>query len=130
MDQTATPLWLKYAEFEIRNKYINRARNVYDRAVTILPRVDQLWSVRENLLICRYKYAYLQEMTGDIIATRTVFERWMQCFPSEQAWLTYIKFEQRCGKFDNARNLYERMLEQIPEQSVVDWCLLDRIVLH
>ena len=63
-------------------------------------------------------------MTGDIIATRTVFERWMQCFPSEQAWLTYIKFEQRCGKFDNARNLYERRLEQIPEQSVVDWCLL------
>lgn len=125
MDQTATPLWLKYAEFEIRNKYINRARNVYDRAVTILPRVDQLWSVRGKLLICRYKYAYLQEMTGDIIATRTVFERWMQCFPSEQAWLTYIKFEQRCGKFDNARNLYERMLEQIPEQSVVDWCLLD-----
>lgn len=125
MDQTATPLWLKYAEFEIRNKYINRARNVYDRAVTILPRVDQLWSVREKLLIYRYKYAYLQEMTGDIIATRTVFERWMQCFPSEQAWLTYIKFEQRCGKFDNARNLYERMLEQIPEQSVVDWCLLD-----
>lgn len=124
MDQTATPLWLKYAEFEIRNKYINRARNVYDRAVTILPRVDQLWSVREKLLIYRYKYAYLQEMTGDIIATRTVFERWMQCFPSEQAWLTYIKFEQRCGKFDNARNLYERMLEQIPEQSVVDWCLL------
>lgn len=130
MDQTATPLWLKYAEFEIRNKYINRARNVYDRAVTILPRVDQLWSVREKLLIYRYKYAYLQEMTGDIIATRTVFERWMQCFPSEQAWLTYIKFEQRCGKFDNARNLYERMLEQIPEQSVVDWYLLDRIVLH
>lgn len=125
MDQTATPLWLKYAEFEIRNKYINRARNVYDRAVTILPRVDQLWSVREKLLIYRYKYAYLQEMTGDIIATRTVFERWMQCFPSEQAWLTYIKFEQRCGKFDNARNLYERMLEQIPEQSVVDWYLLD-----
>ena len=52
-------------------------------------------------------------MTGDIIATRTVFERWMQCFPNEQAWLTYIKFEQRCGKFDNARNLYERMLEQM-----------------
>lgn len=30
-------------------------------------------------------------MTGDIIATRTVFERWMQCFPNEQAWLTYIQ---------------------------------------
>lgn len=69
-------------------------------------------------------------MTGDIIATRTVFERWMQCFPNEQAWLTYIKFEQRCGKFDNARNLYERMLEQIPEESVVTLIRVYRIVVH
>ena len=43
VDHTATPLWLKYAAFETRNKFINRARNVYDRAVTILPRVNQLW---------------------------------------------------------------------------------------
>ena len=70
----------------------------------------------------RYKYAYLQEMIGDIMATRTVFERWMQCFPNEQAWLTYIKFEQRCGRIDSARKLYERMIEQIPEQSVANLC--------
>ena len=43
VDNTASPLWLKYAAFEIRNKNINRARNIYDRAVTLLPRVDQLW---------------------------------------------------------------------------------------
>ena len=42
-DCTAATIWLKYAAFEIRNKFINHARNVYDRAVTILPRVDQLW---------------------------------------------------------------------------------------
>ena len=35
VDNTASPLWLKYAAFEIRN--------IYDRAVTLLPRVDQLW---------------------------------------------------------------------------------------
>ena len=69
-------------------------------------------------------------MVGDIIATRTVFERWMQCFPNEQAWLTYIKFEQRCGKYDNARNLYERMLEQIPEESVGMSGLVHEVVLH
>ena len=66
----------------------------------------------------RYKYAYLQEMIGDILATRTVFERWMKCYPNEQAWLTYIKFEQRCGRTDAARKLYERMIQQIPEASV------------
>lgn len=27
----------------MRNRFINHARNVWDRAVTLLPRVDQLW---------------------------------------------------------------------------------------
>lgn len=58
-------------------------------------------------------------MIGDIVSTRTVFERWMRNFPNEQAWLTYIKFEMRCGKEENARKLYERMIEQIPEQIVI-----------
>lgn len=71
------------------------------------------------LFINRYKYTYLQEMIGDIVSTRTVFERWMRNFPNEQAWLTYIKFEMRCGKEENARKLYERMIEQIPEQIVI-----------
>ena len=43
VDPTAYSVWIKYAEFEVRNRNINHARNVYDRAVTILPRVDQLW---------------------------------------------------------------------------------------
>ena len=58
-------------------------------------------------------------MIGDIVSTRTVFERWMRNFPNEQAWLTYIKFEMRGGKEENARKLYERMIEQIPEQIVI-----------
>ena len=74
----------------------------------------------------RYKYAYLEESIGNVVSTRTIFERWMQNFPNEQAWLTYIKFEMRCGNIENARNLYERMIEQIPEQSVIDvnWSFL------
>ena len=78
----------------------------------------------------RYKFAYLQESIGDIISTRTVFERWMQSFPNEQAWLTYIKFEQRCGKLDNVRKLYERMIDQLPEQSVASPSLHSLAVVH
>jgi crooked neck len=63
-------------------------------------------------------------MIGDIPATRTVFERWMYYLPNEQAWLTYIKFEERQGKWDNARNLYERMIVQIPEESVPPYFVL------
>jgi hypothetical protein len=38
-------IWLRYAEMEMRHRFINHARNVWDRAVTLLPRVDQLWWV-------------------------------------------------------------------------------------
>ena len=37
------PLWLKYAEMEMKNAQVNHARNIWDRAVTILPRANQLW---------------------------------------------------------------------------------------
>lgn len=45
-------LWLKYAEVEMKNKFVNHARNVWDRMVTLLPRVDQLW----------YKYIHMEKM--------------------------------------------------------------------
>lgn len=38
-------LWLKYAEVEMKNRQVNHARNIWDRAITILPRVSQFWWV-------------------------------------------------------------------------------------
>jgi hypothetical protein len=43
-------LWLKYAEMEMTHKFVNHARNVWDRAITLLPRIDQLW----------YKYIHME----------------------------------------------------------------------
>jgi len=37
-----------------QNGQVNHARNVWDRAVTVLPRVNQFW----------YKYMYMEEMLG------------------------------------------------------------------
>lgn len=36
-------LWLKYAEMEMKNRQVNHARNIWDRAITILPRANQFW---------------------------------------------------------------------------------------
>ena len=41
---------------EMRNKQVNHARNLWDRAVTILPRANQFW----------YKYTYMEEMLNHI----------------------------------------------------------------
>ena len=56
VDHRNITLWLRYAETEMRNKQINHARNLWDRAVTILPRANQFW----------YKYTYMEEMLGNV----------------------------------------------------------------
>lgn len=53
---------LKYTEMEMRNRQVNHARNLWDRAVTILPRVSQFW----------YKYTYMEEMLENVAGARQV----------------------------------------------------------
>lgn len=74
MDYKQVTVWIRYAEMEMRCRFVNRARNVLDRAVAILPRVDSLW----------YKYTYMEELLGNVNGARTIFERWMQWEPEEQ----------------------------------------------
>jgi crooked neck len=90
-------LWLKYSEMEMRNKFVNHARNVYDRAVSLLPRVDQFW----------YKYSYMEEMLGNFKLARQVFHRWMKWEPDDNAFAAFAKFEMRRGDEANAREVYE-----------------------
>jgi crooked neck len=99
------PLWIRYIESEMKSRNINHARNLLDRAVTILPRIDALW----------YKYVYMEETLGNIEGARSVFERWMQWEPEEAAWSAYIKMEKRHGEFEKARAIFERFTTVHPE---------------
>ncbi len=77
---------------------VQHARNLYDRAVSILPRIDQLW----------YKYVHLEELLGNVSGTRQVFERWMAWEPEEKAWHAYINLEVRYSELDRASSIWER----------------------
>lgn len=94
---------------EMRNKQINHARNLWDRAITIMPRTNQFW----------YKYTYMEEMLENVAGARQVFERWLEWQPEEQAWQTYINFELRYKELDRARKIYERFVMVHPE--VKNW---------
>ena len=83
-----------------RHKQINHSRNIWDRAITILPRTNQFW----------YKYTYMEELVGNVGGARQVFERWMQWEPEEQAWFSYIKMELRYKETERARAIYERYI--------------------
>ncbi len=89
----------------MKTRNINHARNLLDRAVTILPRVDKLW----------YKYIYMEETLGNIPGTRQVFERWMSWEPDEAAWGAYIKLEKRYSEFGRAREIFQRFTVVHPE---------------
>ena len=89
----------------MKTRNINHARNLLDRAVSILPRVDKLW----------YKYVYMEETLGNIPGTRQVFERWMSWEPDEAAWGAYLKLEKRYGEFGRAREIFQRFTMVHPE---------------
>jgi crooked neck len=90
---------------EMKNRNVNHARNVLDRATTLLPRMDQFW----------YKYTYMEETLGDVPKARNVFERWMKWEPKENAWQAYIKMELRYDEKHRARAVYERFVSIHPE---------------
>ena len=85
----------------MKNKNINRARNIFDRAVQILPRVDTFW----------YKYTYMEELLENVAGARQVFERWMAWEPTEEAWMAYIKFEQRYKETEKAQQVFQRFVQ-------------------
>jgi crooked neck len=51
------------------------------RAVSLLPRIDQLW----------YKYIHMEEMVKETAKARLIFDRWMAFEPDHAAWMAYIK---------------------------------------
>jgi hypothetical protein len=65
VDHRSSELCLRYTEFEMRNEFLNHARNVLDLGIQILPRAPE-W----------YKFVYMVEIVGDIPKYRAVFERW------------------------------------------------------
>ena len=88
----------------MQNEFVNHARNIWDRAVTLLPRVDVFW----------YKYTYMEELVGAIEQARQLFERWMKWLPDDNAWSAYIRFELRQGDLGRARGCYNRYVAALP----------------
>lgn len=97
---------------ELKSRNVQHARNLFDRAVTLLPRIDQLW----------YKYVYLEELLQNVPGARQVFERWMRWEPDDKAWQAYIKMEERYQELDRASTIYERWVAVRPDPRVwVKW---------
>lgn len=97
---------------ELKARNVNHARNLFDRAVTLLPRISQLW----------YKYIHLEELLGNVLGARAIFERWITWNPDDKAWQAYIKLEERYAESDRASAVFERWITHRPEpRNFVKW---------
>lgn len=52
----------------------------------------------------------MEEILGNAMNARQIFERWMEWHPPEQAWYSFIKFEMRLTEVERARAIYERFV--------------------
>ena len=58
----------EYTEREMGNTQGNNARNLWDKAITILPRAIKFW----------YMFTYMEEILNNIPGCRALFERWLE----------------------------------------------------
>ncbi|CAK7564056.1 MAG: NineTeen Complex (NTC) component [Sporothrix epigloea] len=128
--RTSLKPWAQYAQFELEQKELARARSVFERALDVLPNSVPLWikyieaeiktrniSHARNLLdraVTRlprvdklwYKYLYVEEMLGNVSGTRQIFDRWLKWEPAEEIWNAYIRLEKRYNEYERARDIF------------------------
>ena len=135
---TFSKIWLLYAYFEIRQKNLTAARKTLGMALGICPR-DKLYRGYIDLEIqlrefdrCRIlyekflefgpencttwmKFAELETLLGDVERARAIYELAIsqpRLDMPELLWKSYIDFEIAQDETENARQLFERLLER------------------
>lgn len=135
---TFSKIWLLYAKFEIRQRNLTAARKLLGMAIGMCPR-DKLFRGYIDLEIqlrefdrCRklyekflefgpencvtwMKFAELETLLGDSERARAIYELAInqpKLDMPELLWKAYIDFEIAQEEPENARQLYERLLER------------------
>lgn len=122
--------WIRYAQFEVEQHDIRRARSVFERALLVDSSHIPLWiryidteiklkniNHARNLLnravglLPRvdklwYKYLVIEESLGNVEIVRTLFTKWTSLEPSPNAWDSFINFEMREKNWTNVREVF------------------------
>eukprot|EP00250_Pteridium_aquilinum_P016604 c23190_g1_i1 orf=955-3054(-) len=105
--------WSAYIKFELRYNEVERARRIYDRYVECLPTV-KAW----------VRYAKFEVKNGDIARGRTCYERAIEQLgedgQTEELFVAFAQFEERCKETERARCIYKYALDHIPKGQAED----------
>ncbi|KAJ3411548.1 Crooked neck-like protein 1 [Chytridiales sp. JEL 0842] len=108
-------VYVSFAKFECRQKEIERARAIYQYALTKLPK-----TAAQNL---RNVYTQFEKQYGgkeiieDVIVTkrRVKYEEEVTANPTDyDVWFDYSRLEESTGDYDRIRDIYERAIAQMP----------------
>lgn len=135
---TFSKIWLLFAQFEIRQKNLTAARKILGTSIGLCP-TDKLFRGYIDIEIqlrefdrCRrlyekflelgpencvtwMKFAELETLLGDTSRSRAIYELAInqpRLDMPELLWKSYIDFEISQEEPDNARQLYERLLDR------------------
>ncbi|KAL7067464.1 hypothetical protein ACR3K2_21050 [Cryptosporidium serpentis] len=106
IDYENTIIWRRYIHMEIVVGNINGARNLFERVTKLLPRQDEFW----------YRYCQMEEILCNYINTRYIYGKWIKWKPDDKAYLSYIKFEERCKEIDLARRVFIDYISSRPSE--------------
>ncbi|KAL5542412.1 hypothetical protein UlMin_010122 [Ulmus minor] len=128
-------LWLKYSEFEMKNKFINHAMNVWDHVVTLLAIFERFFQCHSKvgawIQFAKYIYKFsldhipkgraedlYEKFEG--IEEVIVGKRWFQyedemkkSTPNYDTWFDYIRFEESMGTKERIRKVFERAIANV-----------------
>ncbi|KAF5270443.1 hypothetical protein FQR65_LT05632 [Abscondita terminalis] len=135
---TFSKIWLLFAQFEIRQKNLQAARKILGTSIGMCPR-DKLFRGYIDIEIqlrefdrCRIlyekflefgpencvtwmKFAELETLLGDYLRARAIFKLAInqpRLDMPELLWKSYIDFEIAQDEIENARQLYEQLVER------------------
>ncbi|KAK9073706.1 hypothetical protein SSX86_006300 [Deinandra increscens subsp. villosa] len=94
--------WVKYAKWEESQKDFDRARSVWEHALSVFYRDHTMW----------LQYAEIEMKNRFINHARNVWDRAVTLLPRvDQLWYKYIHMEEMLGNVAGARQIFERYNE-------------------
>merc|ERR1712056_5164 len=95
-------IWKIYAEFEVRQLSLDRARKIFGRAIAECS--------KERIFL---DYADLEMRLGNIDRCRKIYEKFLETHPQNpKAWSVYVDLEDSVGELERARALCNLAIDQ------------------
>jgi len=103
-------IWILYCTFEeIDAKDIERAKQVYERILNLIPHTEFTFSK----IWIMYSHFYIRCKNLDM--ARKVYGNAIGKCPKDKIFKAYIQLEMQLGNFDRCRKIYEKYLDVFPD---------------